>query len=114
VDDLGDMTYKETIFRLIRLMYVAHEDRWLDLSLRNLKGDWLRLDQLPRSLPLSSRSILLQESSSWHHKDKSYFLNIVQRSDQKPAPFTIPTLDNNFEVWFEKVWFYIRLSTKYT
>jgi hypothetical protein len=22
------------------LMYVTHEDRWLDLSLRNLTGDW--------------------------------------------------------------------------
>jgi len=38
------MTYEETVLRLMRLMYVAHEDRWLDLSqaLYNLTGDWLR------------------------------------------------------------------------
>ena len=36
------------------------------------------------------------------HGDKSYFLNIAQRSDQNPAPF-IPILDNNFEVWFKEV-----------
>jgi fatty acid synthase subunit alpha len=42
VDNLGVMTYEETVLRLVHLMYVAHEDRWLDLSLRNLTGDWLR------------------------------------------------------------------------
>ena len=31
------------------------------------------------------------------HEDESYFLNITQRSGQKPAPF-IPNFDNNFEV----------------
>jgi len=46
------------------------------------------------------------------HEDKSYFLNIVQRSGQKPAPF-IPILDSNFKVWFKKVWLYIRLSMKH-
>ena len=40
--DLGDMTYEETVLRLVRLMYVAHQDRWIDISLRNLTGDWLR------------------------------------------------------------------------
>jgi fatty acid synthase subunit alpha, fungi type len=42
VEGLGDMTYEETVLRLVRLMYVTHEDRWLNLSLRNLAGDWLR------------------------------------------------------------------------
>jgi fatty acid synthase subunit alpha len=42
VEHLGDMTYEETLLRLVRLMYVTHENRWLDLSLRNLVGDWLR------------------------------------------------------------------------
>lgn len=26
MDDLGDVTYEETAFRLVRLMYVSHED----------------------------------------------------------------------------------------
>ena len=37
------MTYEETVLRLVcvRVMYVTHKDHWLDLSLRNLTGDWL-------------------------------------------------------------------------
>ena len=40
VDDLGDMTFEETVLHLLCLMCVAHEDCWLDLSLHNLMGDW--------------------------------------------------------------------------
>lgn len=40
--DLDDMTYAEVNARLVRLMYVAHERRWIDVSLRNLVGDWIR------------------------------------------------------------------------
>jgi fatty acid synthase subunit alpha, fungi type len=40
--DLGDMTYEETVLRMVRLMFVSHEKRWVDDSLRNLTGDWLR------------------------------------------------------------------------
>jgi len=36
------MTYEEVVLRMIRLMFVAHEERWIDVSLRNLTGDWLR------------------------------------------------------------------------
>ena len=28
--------------RMVRLMFVSHEKRWVDNSLRNLTGDWLR------------------------------------------------------------------------
>ena len=40
--DLSDMTYEETVLRMVRLMFVSHEKRWVDNSLRNLTGDWLR------------------------------------------------------------------------
>jgi fatty acid synthase subunit alpha len=127
VDDLGDLTYEETVLRLVHLMYVAHEDHWLDLSLRNLTGDWLRRVEErfagvngggPRASELQSYSSLDKPSSFvtsffekyplakeqlLAHEDKSYFLNIAQRSGQKPAPF-IPILDNNFEVCFKEVW----------
>ena len=36
------MTYEEVVLRMVRLMYVAHQGRWVDVSLRNLAGDWLR------------------------------------------------------------------------
>ena len=45
--------------------------------------------------PLATEQLLV-------HEDRSYFLDIVQRSGQKPAPF-VPILDNNLEVWFKKV-----------
>jgi len=41
-EDLGDMTYEEVTLRMVRLMFVEKEGRWIDLSLRNLTGDWLR------------------------------------------------------------------------
>ena len=36
VEDLGDMTYEETVLHLVRLMYVTHEKCWLILYLFNL------------------------------------------------------------------------------
>ncbi|THG97809.1 hypothetical protein EW026_g4265 [Hermanssonia centrifuga] len=42
VEDLADMTYEDFVLRMVCLMYVAHQERWVDLSLRNLTGDGLR------------------------------------------------------------------------
>jgi len=39
---LGDMMYEEVVLRMIRLMFVTHEERWINVSLRNLMGNWLR------------------------------------------------------------------------
>jgi fatty acid synthase subunit alpha len=36
------MTYEEVTLRMVRSMFVEEEERWIDLSLRNLTGDWLR------------------------------------------------------------------------
>ena len=123
--DLGDMTYEEVVLRMVRLMFVAHQKRWIDVSLRNLTGDWLRRveerfagvngavkasvlqsfaileDPLPfvevffQKYPLAKEQLLASE-------DRAYFLTIAQRPGQKPAPF-VPILDANFEVWFKKV-----------
>jgi hypothetical protein len=38
------------------------------------------------------------------YEDKSYFLNIMQRSGQMPVSFTL-ILDDSFGVWFKKVLF---------
>ncbi|KAG8770032.1 3-oxoacyl-[acyl-carrier-protein] synthase, partial [Ceratobasidium sp. 428] len=124
VGDIADMTYEEVVRRMVRLMYVAHETRWVDRSLRNLVGDWLRrveerfaggdvkrpasilqsfteldeptrfLDEFFKVYPLASEQLLAAE-------DKAYFLAIAQRPGQKPVPF-IPVLDASFEVWFKK------------
>ncbi|KAI5122922.1 hypothetical protein M0805_007600 [Coniferiporia weirii] len=121
VADIGDMTYEETVLRMVRLMYVAHEGRWVDLSLRNLTGDWLR--RIEERFAGVNKPSLLQSYTSLDDptqfienffeacseatqqllaaEDKAYFLAIAQRPGQKPVPF-IPVLDASFEVWFKK------------
>ena len=34
------MTYKEVANRLVELMYVKKSHRWIDVSLRNMYGDF--------------------------------------------------------------------------
>lgn len=126
VMDLGDMTYEETVLRMVRLMYVAHQSRWVDLSLRNLTGDWLRRieERFAGVNGHGSKPSLIQSFTSLADpakfvesffatyteatqqllaaEDKAYFLAIAQRPGQKPVPF-IPVLDASFEVWFKKV-----------
>ncbi|KAI0787467.1 fatty acid synthase [Fomes fomentarius] len=124
VEDIADMTYEEVVLRMVRLMYVSHQERWVDVSLRNLTGDWLRrveerfaglkngekasilqsfslldkpagfIEQFFKTYPAATEQLLASE-------DKAYFLAISQRPGQKPAPF-IPVLDASFEVWFKK------------
>ncbi|KAI9606956.1 hypothetical protein KEM48_001727 [Puccinia striiformis f. sp. tritici PST-130] len=122
--ELGDMTYQETVNRLVKLMYVTHQKRWIDPTLRNLVGDWLRRieerlsvvngpakiseiqsyseldDPFPKletffaRYPEASTQILASE-------DIAYFLALSQRPGQKPVPF-IPVLDAQFGIWFKK------------
>jgi fatty acid synthase subunit alpha, fungi type len=126
VSDLGDMTYEETVLRMVRLMFVAHQKRWVDTSLRNLLGDWLRRveERFAGVIWVGNKPSLLQNFSSLDDplpfvetffakyplaaeqllaaEDRAYFLAILQRPGQKPVPF-IPVLDASFEVWFKKV-----------
>ena len=126
VSDLGDMTYEETVLRMVRLMFVAHQKRWVDTSLRNLLGDWLRrveerfagvngvgnkpsvlliFSSLDDPLPFVEMFFAnypLAAEQLLAPEDRAYFLAISQRPGQKPVPF-IPVLDASFEVWFKKV-----------
>jgi fatty acid synthase subunit alpha, fungi type len=125
-EDISDMTYEEVALRMIRLMFVSHQGRWVDLSLRNLTGDWLRRTeerfagvngggQKPSVLQsfscLDCPSEFIEDFFKMYPlatrqlvsgEDKAYFLAIAQRPGQKPVPF-IPILDATFEVWFKKV-----------
>jgi hypothetical protein len=111
---------------MVRLMFVEKEGRWIDSSLRNLTGDWLRRveERFAGVNGSGAKASMLQSFSSLDNphafvedffakypastaqllasEDKAYFLTISQRRGQKPAPF-IPILDANFEVWFKKV-----------
>ena len=124
-EDLGDMTYKEVTLRMVRLMFVEKEQWWIDLSLRNLTGDWLRRveERFAGVNGGGPKASVLQSFTSFDNphsfvkefftkypalttqllasEDKAYFLAISQRCGQKPVPF-IPILDASFEVWFKK------------
>ncbi|KAJ3886618.1 hypothetical protein GG344DRAFT_81530 [Lentinula edodes] len=125
VAELRDMTYEETVLRMVRLMYVAHENRWVDISLRNFTGDWMRrieerfagvngsgtkpsvlqsYNSLNDPLPCVEtffKAYPLASQQLLSVDDSGYFLAISQRRGQKPVPF-IPVLDASFEVWFKK------------
>ncbi|KAJ1924023.1 fatty acid synthase alpha subunit Lsd1 [Tieghemiomyces parasiticus] len=123
VADLPEMTYREVVDRLVELMFVRKETRWIDPSLRNLVGDFLRRveDRFSRvareSLlqtydPLSTDPCQFLADTFWPafpaardqlltSEDVLYFITLCRRRGQKPVPF-IPVLDKDFDVWFKK------------
>ncbi|KAI8993220.1 fatty acid synthase [Pilobolus umbonatus] len=119
--DLQDMTYSEVVYRLITLLYVKHECRWIDLSLRNLVGDFLRrveerftktegpsklqnysqldepyafVEEFLAQFPEADTQLLTSE-------DVLHFIALCKRPSQKPVPF-IPVMDKEFDIWFKK------------
>ncbi len=122
VVDLEDMTYGEVVKRMVDLMYVKHESRWIDSSLERLTGDFIRrLEE--RFTPTPGKSSLVQSYSELDEpykvvddvletypeasqqlinaQDVQHFLLLCQRRGQKPVPF-VPSLDENFEYYFKK------------
>ncbi|KAK9477444.1 acyl transferase domain-containing protein [Lipomyces japonicus] len=122
VADLDDLTYAEIVHRLVDLQFVTAENRWIDVTLRNLTGDFIRrLEE--RFTHETGRSSLLQSYSDLdspfatvkrildaypeaseqliNSQDKEFFLMLTLRPSQKPVPF-VPVLDDNFEFYFKK------------
>ncbi|KAL8949584.1 MAG: hypothetical protein Q9222_004320 [Ikaeria aurantiellina] len=122
VVDLEDMTYSEILQRLVDLMFVKHESRWIDRSLANLTGDFIRrLEE--RFTSSAGKPSVLQSYAELNDpypfietviktypecqdqlisaQDVQYFLRLCQRRGQKPVPF-VPALDENFEFYFKK------------
>ncbi|KAI5863027.1 fatty acid synthase beta subunit [Durotheca rogersii] len=122
--DLGEMAYSEVIFRMVELMFVKHQKRWIDKSLARATGDFMRYverllsvysvpgsdsttktyDDLDDPLPMVEeffKAYPLATSQLMNTQDCLYFLDICRRPGQKPVPF-IPCLDENFEFWFKK------------
>lgn len=120
--DLDDMTYAEVVRRMVELMYVKHESRWIDITLRNLTGDFIRRVE-ERFAAGKTQPSLLQSYSDLekpfttverildsypdaktqlvNSQDVQHFLNLCQRVIQKPVPF-VPALDENFDFYFKK------------
>ncbi|KAF7505865.1 hypothetical protein GJ744_012487 [Endocarpon pusillum] len=120
--DLEDMTYSEVVRRMVDLMYVKHESRWIDESLKRLTVDFIRRVE-ERFTSTSGKPSLVQSYSDLNTpyptiqkvlasypeadnqlisaQDVQHFLLLCQRRGQKPVPF-VPSLDDNFEYWFKK------------
>jgi fatty acid synthase subunit beta len=120
--DLEDMTYGEVVRRMVDLMYVKHESRWIDKSYETLTGDFIRRVE-ERFTRGQSRPSMLQSYSDLDEpypaiekilatypdaekqlinaQDVQHFLLLCQRRGQKPTTF-VPALDDNFEFFFKK------------
>ncbi|KAI8872143.1 fatty acid synthase [Ramicandelaber brevisporus] len=120
--DLQDMTYAETLIRMVELLFVSKERRWIDFTLRDLTGDFIHrleerfatksstasqlqkfveldcpepvVDRVLRTYPDCTKQLLTSE-------DAAHFVNLCRRIGQKPVPF-IPVFDKDFEFWFKK------------
>lgn len=115
--ELEDMTYFEALSRLVALMYVHHQRRWIDDSYRTLLADFLErsaerlipqgefiLDDLEnpaRTLALFSDCYPSARKNFLYPEDVSYLMALFRRRSQKPVNF-VPALDDNFETWFKK------------
>ncbi|KAL2001695.1 hypothetical protein VTN02DRAFT_1387 [Thermoascus thermophilus] len=120
--DLEDMTYAEVVHRMVELMYVKHESRWIDDSLKRLTGDFIRrveerftsaegqpsllqnYSELDTPYPTVDKILSAYPEASTqliNAQDVQHFLLLCQRRGQKPVPF-VPALDENFEFWFKK------------
>jgi len=120
--DLEDMTYAEVVRRMVDLMFVKHESRWIENTLERLTGDFIRRVE-ERFVGKGGKTSLLQSYSELddpyptvdrilkaypqasvqliNAQDVQHFLMLCQRRGQKPVPF-VPSLDENFEFWFKK------------
>lgn len=123
VCDLQDMTYQQVADRLIELMYVKKSSRWIDLSLRNFVGDFLRRVEERFTTQADSISLLqnfaqlqdnpqvftdkffdhfvLAQTQLINEEDCDFFLMCCQRPQQKPVPF-VPVIDERLEFFFKK------------
>lgn len=120
--DLEDMTYAEVVRRLVDLLYVKHQSRWIDPSFKRLTGDFIhRVEE--RFTATAGKPSLLQsyadldgpfsavdrilasypeaETQIINAQDVQHFLLLCMRPGQKPVTF-IPALDENFEYFFKK------------
>lgn len=120
--DLNDMTYAEVANRLVELMFIKSTNKWIDVSLRNMSGDFFRrieerftkvkaasflqsysdLDSAPQKiLEAIFKKYPESKVQFLNAQDVDFFLALTTRRAQKPVPF-VPILDKNFEFYFKK------------
>ncbi|KAJ2750540.1 fatty acid synthase alpha subunit Lsd1, partial [Coemansia pectinata] len=121
VADLEEMTYAEVISRLVELMYVKHQQRWIHGSYRQFVLDFVARAERRLSTDLPEISIMPEirdtlpaelaqyftnrysaaESQLLYSEDIQFFVGICKRRGQKPVPFIV-VLDADFANAFLK------------
>ncbi|PLB51631.1 beta subunit of fatty acid synthase [Aspergillus steynii IBT 23096] len=119
--DLQDMTYGEVLTRMIELMYIRSQRRWIDQSYINFtmnfatralerfhgsKGNLKFTSAILKEDPETFLDAFLAAYREWvddllNPEDVSFFLLQTKRLDQKPVNF-IPALNDDFEFYFKK------------
>ena len=100
VEDLGDMTYEEIVLHLVCLMYVTHEDCWLDLSLRNLTGDWLcHVEECFASMNGSGPKASKLQSYSSLDKPSMFITNFFEKYPLVTEQFLVSHLFFSLEIY---------------
>lgn len=119
--DLTSMTYEEVAKRLVELMYIRKTNSWIDITLRNFTGDFLRrveerfttqktssviqsyaiLEKPDEAIKLVFDAYPCAKDQYLNAQDVDYFLALCQNPMQKPVPF-VPVLDQRFEFFFKK------------
>ncbi|KAI8628002.1 enoyl reductase domain of FAS1 [Xylariaceae sp. FL1651] len=114
--DVEDMTYTEILSRLVQLMYVSHQGRWVDPSYRELVSDFA-IRSLERfgagTLDISwfsepeklvdriTKACTDMAVQLVHPEDVRYFIQSCKKRGRKPVNFVV-ALDSDFEHWFKK------------
>ena len=115
--EIEDMTYSECAQRLVDLMYLPQQRRWVDQSYQLMFQDlihrfWERFHESSEPIPdepdepFNVVSNLLRQypqarDEFLYPEDASFFISLCRRRGRKPVNF-IPRLDENFETWFKK------------
>ncbi|KAJ3199242.1 3-oxoacyl-[acyl-carrier-protein] synthase, partial [Entophlyctis luteolus] len=122
VCDLHEMTYKEVADRMIALLYVKHQARWIDVTHMDTVTDFLRrveerfnktetvsliqTDDALKSDPISFSEALFEAypeavDQTLTQEDVFHFLSLCSIPWRKPVTF-IPVFDDKFEFWLKK------------
>ena len=119
--DLEEMTYAEILHRLIELLYVKTQSRWIDSSYLELtvqfvrrlrsrcraaKDTWSFNKRFGLHDPIPAVQRILDASPEAKSRlvafeDAKYFVLLCKKPGQKPVTF-VPALDDDFEHWFKK------------
>ncbi|KAF7587174.1 hypothetical protein BBP40_007637 [Aspergillus hancockii] len=117
--EVSDMTYGQVLNRLVDLMYVRHEKRWINETYTTFVVDFAvrAIERFPADADfdallstLSNPDQFLETFSATYSdaanhlldpEDASFFLMRCKARGQKPVNF-IPCLDEDFEYYFKK------------